>query len=444
MARGCNLTMARKPAVALISDVTDLDHEGRGIAHHEGKTAFIADALPGERIEWVPFKRQRNFDEGRLRTVLTSSADRVAPKCAHFGVCGGCVLQHLAPGQQLAFKQEQLMQALERIGRVKPEVVLPSLSADTWAYRRRARLACRWVPAKQKTVVGFRERSTSYIADLQRCEVLQPPFDALVEPLSKLISATSVRDRVPQIELAAGDTGATIIIRVLSDLTPADEAAIRTFADQHAITVLLQPGGYETIAYFAGPREPLIYRLPDFDVQFEFEPNDFVQVNAGLNRAMVSRAIELLQPTATDRVLDLFCGLGNFSLPLARRSGHVTGIEGEPKLIARARLNAERQGFLNVNFITANLADQPEVASWATQSYDKVLLDPPRTGAREVLPVIARSGAKRVVYISCHPGSLARDAGLLVQEHGYTLRAAGVMDMFPHTAHVESLAVFEE
>ena len=435
--------MARKPAVPVVSDVTDLDHEGRGVAHHEGKTTFIADALPGERVEWVTLKRQRNFDEGRLRAVLSPSAHRVEPKCVHFGVCGGCVLQHLAAEQQLAFKQTQLLQALERIGRVQPETVLEPLSADRWRYRRRARLAARWVAPKKKTVVGFRERANSFIADLTRCEVLHPPFDTLIEPLSTLLSALSVRDRVPQIELAAGDSGAAMVIRILNPLTAADEALVRAFGEQHRITVLLQPGGYETIAYFAGPQEPLSYALPAFDVSFEFQPNDFVQVNAALNRAMVSRAIELLAPMAEDRVLDLFCGLGNFSLPLARKSKHVVGVEGDAGLIARARHNAERQGFANVTFIAANLADQPEQGTWAMQPYDKVLLDPPRTGAREVLPVVARSGAKRVVYISCHPGSLARDAGILVQEHRFVLKAAGVMDMFPHTAHVESVAVFE-
>lgn len=436
--------MARKPAAVITSDVTDLDHEGRGVAHHEGKTAFIADALPGERVEWTPYKRQRNFDEGRLRAVLAPSADRVEPRCQHFGVCGGCVLQHLAPQAQLHFKEAQLLQALERIGRVQPSRVLAPLTGDQWAYRRRARLAARWVPAKRKTVVGFRERASSFIADLQRCEVLQAPFGTLLQPLTELISALSVRARVPQIELAAGDSGAAIIIRILDALTPDDEVLVRQFAATHAITVLLQPAGYDSIAYFAGPQTALTYELPEFDVSFEFQPNDFVQVNARLNRAMITQAIELLAPTSDERMLDLFCGLGNFSLPLARGAKHVTGVEGDAGLIARARQNAERQRFTNVTFIAANLADQPEQAPWALQPYDKVLLDPPRTGAREVLPVIARSGAKRVVYISCHPGSLARDAGILVHEHSYVLQAAGVMDMFPHTAHVESVAVFEK
>jgi 23S rRNA (uracil1939-C5)-methyltransferase len=435
--------MARKSTAVIISDVTDLDHEGRGVAHHEGKTAFIADALPGERVEWLLHKRQRNFDEGRVRAVLSASAERVEPRCIHFGVCGGCVLQHLSPDAQLAFKQRQLLQALERIGKVRPEAVLEPLAGERWAYRRRARLGARWVPAKRKTVVGFRERASSFIADLQRCEVLQPPFDTLVQPLSVLISVLSVRDRIPQIELAAGDNSAALVLRILAPLDAEDEDLVRRFAEQHAVTVLLQPAGYDSITYFAGPQTPLAYALPEFNVNFEFQPNDFVQVNASLNRAMVSRAVDLLAPSAEDRVLDLFCGLGNFTLPLARCAQHVTGVEGDAGLIARARANAERQQFDNVTFIAANLADQPEQAPWAMQSYDRVLLDPPRTGAREVLPVIARSGAKRVVYISCHPGSLARDAGILVQEHGYVLKAAGVMDMFPHTAHVESVAVFE-
>jgi 23S rRNA (uracil1939-C5)-methyltransferase len=434
---------SRRPAGQLtVGVVTDLSHDGRGVAHHEGKTIFVDDALPGERVVWSVYKRSRNFDEAALKEVLEPSADRAVPACPHFGVCGGCVLQHLQPEQQLAFKQTQLLESLARIGKVTPANVLPPLQADVWNYRRKARLAARWVPKKARTVVGFRERSTPFIADLKGCPVLQPPADRLVEPLSMLASALSVRDRLPQIEVAVADDVTALVIRILQPLTQGDHELLHAFAREHDVEIYLQPGGYETVAPLAGST-PLVYRLPAYDLALEFLPTDFVQVNAALNRRMVDRAIELLETSPTERVLDLFCGLGNFSLPLARRAGQVVGVEGEAGLVARARANSVRNGLANTEFHVANLASEElPAAAWAQSRYDKILLDPPRAGAREILPVVARSGAGRVLYISCHPGSLARDAGILVQEHGYTLASAGVMDMFPHTAHVESAALF--
>lgn len=433
---------SRQPETA---QITDLSHEGRGVAHVEGKTVFIDDALPGELVEWQRLKRGRNFDEGRLLRVIEPSPDRVEPRCIHFGMCGGCVLQHLSSEQQLQFKQKQLTDSLTRIGKVTPREILPPLQADTWNYRRRARLAGRWVPKKNRTVVGFRERSTPYITDLQRCEVLQAPMDRLIVPLAELVTALSIRNRVPQIEVAVADNAVALVVRVLEPLTDADLELLRRFGREHSVQMFLQPGGYDTVA----PMEdvvPLEYRVPAFDVTLQFLPTDFVQVNGPLNLQMIDRAVALLAPTATDRVLDLFCGLGNFSLPLARRAGQVVGVEGEASLVARARANAARNGLENAQFFTANLADEALAtaqfsAQWAGK-FDKVLLDPPRAGAKEVLPVVAKSGADTVLYISCHPGSLARDAGILVHEHGYELKAAGVMDMFPHTAHVESAALF--
>ncbi len=431
---------SRQPETATI---TDISHEGRGVAHVDGKTVFIDDALPGEVVEWQRLKRNRNFDEGRLVRVIEPAPDRIEPRCVHFGVCGGCVLQHLSGERQLEFKQRQLTEALARIGKVSPDEILPPLQAGVWNYRRRARLAARWVPKKNRTVVGFRERSTPYITDLKRCEVLQPPTDRLIEPLSELITALSVRNRVPQIEVAVADNAVALVIRVLESLTDADLELIRQFGRTHSVQMFLQPGGYETVAPLE-PVAPLEYRLPAFDVTLQFQPTDFVQVNGPLNQQMIERAVTLLAPTPSDRVLDLFCGLGNFSLPLARRAGQVVGVEGEAGLVARARANAERNGLANAQFFTANLADESIAsASWAGK-FDKVLLDPPRAGAKEVLPVVAKSGAGTVLYISCHPGSLARDAGILVHEHGYKLRSAGVMDMFPHTAHVESIALFTQ
>lgn len=427
-----------------VAEIVDLSHEGRGVARVEGKTVFIDDALPGERVEWVRTKRGRNFDEGRLERVLEASPDRVEPECPHFGVCGGCALQHLPSLKQLELKQRQLIEALARIGRAAPREILPPLQAGVWGYRRRARLAARWVAKKQRTVVGFRERSTPYIADLKTCRVLEPPIDRLIEPLSALASALSIRNRLPQIEIAVGDGAAALVIRTLDELTQDDRALIGRFGREHAVQMWLQPGGYETAAPIDPNAAPLEYRLAAFDVTLEFRPTDFVQVNASLNAAVIERAAGLLDPRAGERVLDLFCGLGNFSLPLARSGAHVVGVEGDAGLIERARRNAERNTLAaNTEFFVANLADASFAdAAWAKRGYDKVLLDPPRAGAPETLAMIARSGARTVAYVSCHPGSLARDAGVLVHEHGYVLESAGVMDMFPHTAHVESIALF--
>jgi 23S rRNA (uracil1939-C5)-methyltransferase len=428
---------SRQPETARI---TDLSHEGRGVAHVEGKTVFIDDALPGELVEWQRLKRGKNFDEGRLLRVIEPSPDRVEPRCIHFGMCGGCVLQHLSGEQQLQFKQKQLMDALTRIGKVTPKEILPPLQADTWNYRRRARLAARWVPKKGRTVVGFRERSTPYITDLRGCEVLRSPVDRLIVPLSELVTALSIRHRVPQIEVAVADNAVALVVRVLEPLTDADMELLTRFGREHSVQMFLQPGGYDTVAPI-GDVDALEYRVPAFDLTLQFLPTDFVQVNGPLNLQMIDRAVNLLAPTPTDRVLDLFCGLGNFSLPLARRAGQVVGVEGEASLVARARANAERNGLANAQFHTANLAAEDMGSPVWAGKFDKVLLDPPRAGAKEVLPLVAKSGADTVLYISCHPGSLARDAGILVHEHGYELRAAGVMDMFPHTAHVESAAL---
>jgi 23S rRNA (uracil1939-C5)-methyltransferase len=440
-----NARAKSKPSPTIeVADIVDLSHDGRGIAHVNGKATFIDDALPGERVEWRRLKRSRNFDEGRLERVIDASADRVDAQCPHFGVCGGCVLQHLSPDKQLAFKEQQLFDSLTRIGRVTPQQRLPALKAESWHYRRRARLAARWVPKKGKTVVGFRERSTPFITDLKRCEVLTPEVSQLIEPLSTLITALSVRDRVPQIEVAHADTAIALVIRVLSPLTDDDIALLKQFAQTYNVELYLQPGGYDTIAKLEGEPALLSYGLPKFDVEIQFQPTDFIQINGPLNALMVDHAIQLLAPTPEEDVLDLFCGLGNFSLPLARRARHVVGIEGESGLVERAKANAQRNGVANAEFCTINLAAEDlRLYPWAQRKYQKVLLDPPRAGAREVLPIVAASGASRIVYVSCHPGSLARDAGLLVNEHGFTLTAAGVMDMFPHTAHVESIAVFE-
>ena len=435
--------MKRISAAPEEADVVDLSHEGMGVARVEGKAVFVADALPGERVVMRRVARHRNFDQAVLESVLVPSPDRVAAACPHFGTCGGCALQHLDPAAQLRFKQAQLLENLARLGGVEPEGLLPPLEGPVWGYRRRARLGIKLVPRKGRVLVGFRERSAPYVADLHECRVLAPPAGSLIDPLAELVAGLAIVARVPQAELAIADDACAVVLRVLEPPSDADLAALRAFESRHGVRIYLQPGGVDTVEPLTQGQPSLEYALPGFDVRIRFEPTDFIQVNGELNGRMVSRAVELLGACSDDRVLDLFCGLGNFSLPLARGAGHVVGVEGEAGLVARARLNASRNGIANVEFHAANLAADTAAAPWARTGYSRVLLDPPRAGAWEVLPVVARSGAGRVVYISCHPGSLARDAGALVREHGYRLVSAGVMDMFPHTTHVEAMAVFE-
>lgn len=425
------------------ADIVDLSHEAHGVARLDGKAVFVTDALPGERVMLRRVKRHRNFDEAVLESVLTPSPDRVTPPCPHYGICGGCALQHLAPAAQLAFKQGQLLENLARLGSVQPERVLEPLEGPIWGYRRRARLGIKQVPRKGRVLVGFRERAAPYVADLHECRVVEPPLGDLIDALAALVDGLSIAARLPQAEVAVAENACALVLRVLDAPSEADLQRMREWEVAHGARLYLQPGGPATIEPLTSGSEPLHYSLPAFDVTIEFEPTDFIQVNGALNEAMVSRAIELLDPQPDDHVLDLFCGLGNFSLPLARRAGAVVGVEGEAGLVARAVHNAARQGFTNVSYLTVDLTKPSLDAPWATRRYQRVLLDPPRAGAREVLPVVDASGAARVVYISCHPGSLARDAGILVRDHGFRLVAAGVMDMFPHTTHVEAMAVFE-
>lgn len=447
---------ARRPVVIEVDDIVDLSHEARGVAHRQGKAVFIDDALPGERVEWSLQRRGKRFDEGKLQRVLTASPDRTPPRCAHHGVCGGCALQHLSAQRQIEFKQHQLSDALSRIGRVTPRELLPPLRANEWNYRRRARLTARWVPKKNRVLVGFRERATHYVADLQRCEVLSTPVAGLIVPLSELLTSLSVRDRIPQIEVAVAERAVALVMRVLAPLTAADLSLLRAFAVQRGVHIYLQSAGYDSITPLDESAPELTYSLPQFAVELAFQPTDFVQINAELNQRMVSQAVDLLQIQPGDQVLDLFCGLGNFSLPLARRAARVVGVDGDAGLVARARHNATRNGIANAEFFSADLMAEKcshdvwaDVWAdawadvWAARDYAKILLDPPRAGASAILPWIGKSTARRVAYVSCHPGSLARDAGILVHDHGFDLCAAGVMDMFPHTTHVESIAVFE-
>lgn len=432
----------REPETGRIESVT---HDGRGIVDQPGKKVFVAGALAGETVRYQRRKRHRNFDEAELLDVLEAAPNRVEPRCAVFGRCGGCALQHVELSEQRRIKAQALADSLERIGRVQPDTWLPPVESDGWNYRRRARLAVKDVPGKGRVLVGFRERHAPFITDMMRCEVLTVPVDGLVADLSELIGRLSIRARLPQIEVAVADDVTALVFRVLDAPSAADRAEFMRFAEAYDVDVWLQPGAPDTLEY-VGPQDAprtLRYALPDFELDIEFAPLDFVQVNAAVNRRMVTRAIELLEVGHDDRVLDLFCGIGNFSLPLARRAGRVLGIEGEADLVDRARGNAERLGLAeHAEFLRADLAAITGSESWLRAGWDRLLLDPARSGAAAVVAEIGTLSPSRIVYVSCHPGTLARDAGALVNEAGYRLESAGIIDMFPHTAHVESIAVF--
>ncbi len=431
-----------EPAEATIESLT---HDGKGVAHLDGKATFIHGSLPGERVRFLYTGRWRKYDEGRVVEVLEPSPERVEPRCEQFGICGGCSLQHQAHAAQIQAKQQAMLDALKHIGKVTPEEVLaPLVGTSAWGYRRKARLGVRYVPKKGGALVGFRERGSSRVADIGCCHVLHPRVGELLPQLRALIDTLSNPDQIPQIEMAMGDETCVLIFRLLEAPSAADLSLLGEFGPRHGVSIYLQEGGPETVRPLDGIGVELTYELPEFDLRLHFLPSDFTQVNSDINRQMIHRAVEMLELQPQDRVLDLFCGLGNFTLPLARRAGSVTGVEGEAGLVARARENAERNDITNTTFYTANLYDTLEQEPWLTQRFDKVLLDPPRSGAQEVLAHLPGLGAERIVYVSCYPGTLARDAGILVHEQGYRLLSAGVMDMFPHTAHVESIALFEK
>ena len=433
----------RPPAEPETGTIAGLNHDGAGVVRG-AKAAFVPGALPGEVVRFARRQRHRQHDDAELLEVLEPSPDRVAPRCAHFGVCGGCALQHLAPEAQLVAKQAELAEALQRIGRVTPETWFEPLAGPRWGYRRRARLGAKFVAKRGRVLVGFRERQKPYVAALERCEILAAPVDALIEPLATMLTGFAAREAIPQIEVAVADAAVALVFRVLSELPAADLDAMRAFERAHGVSIYLQPGGLDTVRPLSPPAPRLSYALPRFDLELEFEPIDFIQVNGALNRELVARAVELLGCGAGDRVLDLFCGLGNFTLPIARTGASVVGVEGDPGLVARARANALRNGLAQAQFAVANLA-QPESGAtpWLGGPYTHVLLDPPRAGALEMLPAVAALAPSRIVYVSCHPGSLARDLGVLCTEHGYRLLGAGVVDMFPHTTHVESIALLD-
>ena len=426
--------------------IESLDHEARGISRLDGKTIFVEGALPGELVEYSCFRIKPTFEVARTEKVLKASASRVAPKCPHFGVCGGCSMQHLDPSAQVAAKQRLLESNLWHLARLKAEQLFPPIYGEAWGYRYRARLSVRLVPSKGGVLIGFHQRKSSYVADMQQCEVLPPHLSALLVPLHELLAALSVRASMPQIELAVGEKMTALVLRILEPLNSADEALLRAFADRHKVVFYLQPKGPAS-AYRFYPLDGrrLSYRLPDYAIEHFFSPTEFTQVNHTVNRVLVRRAMALLDPQRGERIADMFCGLGNFTLPIARSGAHVVGVEGSAELVKRAAENAAENGLAGcVEYGVANLFELTPKSLAAFGRFDKMLIDPPREGALELVRSISEQGPQRIVYVSCNPATLARDAAILVREKGYRLRGAGVVNMFPNTSHVESIALFDK
>jgi 23S rRNA (uracil1939-C5)-methyltransferase len=427
--------------------VRDVTAEGNGVVGGGAvKTVFVDGALTGEEIVFQRRKEKRRYDEANLLEVLKPSPHRVTPKCAYFLNCGGCTWQHLDSEQQILIKQETLLQAFARLGGVRPAVVMSPLRGKPWGYRRRARFAARYVDGKQRMLVGFRERLKPFVADMASCETVDPVLSELLPKLQQLIGSMELVRQIPQVEASVGEAETSLVFRVLAEPSADDMAKLAAFAAAESVTVLLQRKGPDTITQLSSEAVPenLFFTIPDFDIRIEFGPVDFIQVNHEINLQMIQQAVDWLQPQATDRVLDLFCGLGNFSLPLARRVAWVTGVEGEVRSVEGARANAERNAIENAEFFAGDLFDTELQAAWMQEPYDIVLLDPPRAGAAEIMPVLKRINATKLLYVSCHPGTLARDSKTLVEELGYKLVQAGVIDMFPQTGHVESMALFEK
>jgi 23S rRNA (uracil1939-C5)-methyltransferase len=425
--------------------VENFSHDGRGIARIDGKTTFIQGALISETVTFEYTNKKKDYDEGRVISVDTASPLRVEPECPHYSMCGGCSLQHLDSDAQIHEKQKLLIDALQRIGNTDPEVVLEPITSDTWHYRNKARLSVRYVMKKMSTLVGFRERNNPrYITDINTCLVLNKQVADEIANLRELLSGFDDPSIIAQIEVAASENDVALIFRNMSSLSENDEEKIKIFADRTGFKIFLQPGGPDSVFLFypSESSEFLSYKLRDYGIEFKFHPTDFTQVNANINKLMHPKAIELLELQKTDITLDLFCGLGNFSLPLAKNCKKVIAVEGSNAMVSRAGMNAKENLIDNIEFLCANLDEENVLNNKIYSSANKLLLDPPRTGALAIVNQIDKLNIERIVYISCNPITLARDADILVNQHGYRLVSAGVMDMFPHTAHVESIALF--
>jgi len=425
--------------------IESLSAEGRGVAHIDERIVFVDQALAGERVTFQYTKIKKNLAEAKVLEILESSPDRVEPICEVFTICGGCSLQHMSRESQLALKQQTLIDHLSHIGNVVPEVILEPVIGPTNNYRNKARLGVRHVRKKEKVLVGFRERGSSFITDTKRCEVLHDSVGPHLEEIASCIADLELNERIPQIEVAVGDNQTVLVFRHLDPLSLDDREKLAALCEKHNYIAYLQAAGPDVLENL-WPQNPesLFYELPDFDVRFEFVASDFTQVNPEINREMVKRAIAYLELDEADNVLDLFCGLGNFTLPISRSCNSVTGVEGSLAMVKKARDNATLNQITNVEFVYGDLySDETLSEPWLKQHYDKVLMDPPRSGAAEVLEHLGKIKPQIIVYVSCHPATLARDADVLVNQLGYKLTQAGILDMFPHTAHVESMAVFK-
>ncbi len=433
------------PQEPIEATIESLAHDGKGITHTDGKVVFVPGTLPGEEVLYKLTGRRRNFDSGEIVEVLTASPDRVEPPCPHFYGCGGCSLQQMESGAQINFKQQTLLDNFSRLGKVTPESVLPPLTGPSHGYRRKARLGVRYVPKKGGALVGFREKQSGYLTVMDSCSVLVPEVGERIGDLRDLITSMDGCNKIAQIEVACDDTHSLLVFRNLEPLSDADQERLDKFGKEHDLNIYLQPKGPDSVTPLNQDHVvELSYHLNSFDLEYSFLPTDFTQVNSAINQEMVPLAIEMLELTDHDEVLDLFCGLGNFTLPIAKIAGHVVGVEGDEALVQRARENAERNSVKNAEFFAVDLQDEETGGIWLNNRYNKVLLDPPRSGALEIVQKMRKIKPERIVYVSCNPATLARDADELVNNQGYRLVSAGVMDMFPHTAHVESIALFQK
>jgi 23S rRNA (uracil1939-C5)-methyltransferase len=439
------MSEAPRRASTGVATIESIDHEGVGVAHVDGKVTFVEGGITGERVAFTRRRSRGNFDLAAVTEVLRESSQRVRPRCAYFGTCGGCAMQHVEAAAQVAAKQRVLEDNLARIGKVAPETVLPPIQGPAWGYRHRARLSVHFVAKKGGVLVGFHERKSSFVADIRSCEILPPAISRLVVPLRELFTTMAIRERLPQVELAVGDSVTVLVLRHLEPLGEEDQAKLRGFADRHGIQWWLQPKGPDTAHPFHPPDAPALdYALPEFGLRIAFGPTQFTQVNTAVNRALVRRAVDLLDPRPGERVGDLFCGLGNFTLAIASRGARVVGVEGLASLTERGEANARANGLAGLaSFVACDLYTDAPGALARMGPVDKLLIDPPRDGAVEICKALPDAGApSRIVYVSCSPSTLARDAGVLVNLKGYRLLAAGVVNMFPHTGHVESVALF--
>jgi len=439
-------------------EIKSLDADARGVGHLEnedgtqGKVIFVEDALPGERVSYEVKRKKKNWEAGRMVTLQRASSMRVEPRCEHFGYCGGCSMQHLEPTAQVAIKGRTLEDNLWHLSKVKAENIMRPMYGPTWGYRFRARLSVRHVEKKGTVLVGFHERASSFVADIRYCHILPPHLGGMLMPLRELIGSLSIYNQIPQIEVAVGEETTALVLRIMAPLTTKDEEIIKAFADEWGIQWWLQPKGPDSVYPFYPLGKELYYTLPEFGVRMPFKPTDFTQVNHQINRALVHKALTLLEVQAGDRVADLFCGLGNFTLPLATQAREVVGIEGSTVLSARALENARANGLSGkTTFYTRNLFEVTANDLVELGRFERMLIDPPRDGAIALAVALAElreSGRleylpQRIVYVSCSPSTLARDAGVLVHRAGYVMKKAGVVNMFPHTSHVESIGVFE-